>query len=683
MYHQVSLIDPTKFLLSSTPFFSEGAAVPPLGPLRSALISLSLRDTDLGTVLRVLADKSGMNIVTDSAVSGRKVTVELRDVTVEQALDLITTTNGLAYERRGNVYLVSTPERLGVAAPPTSEVIVLQQVNVTAVKDAVEKLLSRQGSVRLIEEANAMVVTDTPAVLTLVKQLVTSLDTPSKALTLNTEVISLQRAKAADVEQAVRGLLSPKGSLRVVEAANALVVTDLADKIAIIKQIATSMDAPKEEPKTTEVFILRNASVEQVRDALKPLLLDERDIQANKDTNTLTVRAPSAVIERLRPLIAQIDAASVREEKRAETIVLKYADPTAVREILMKFGLGTETSIQVYTGEKDYTGERTISGASAGGVGIGTGGGLGGGGGITGGGFGGGGFGGVGGTGVLSFPSNTSSTPRNFLVVLDTPTAIARIRALVATLDQRPRLIVIEAKVLEVNKADVKNLGVAAYGGAPTDGALGAQGQGGQVSGNFDIKGGTGVIGVDTTLVPTTQLGIALNALIQNRQARLLANPKITTVEGQQAIVFIGDQVPIIEVFALNLSQAATAVRFVPVGITLNLKPRLDADGYITMEVDTVVSIVTDTVETATARAPQIGTREASTFVRIKQGEALIIGGLMREEEKNTLSKFPLLGDLPILGSFFRNRTKSKEQTEIVILLTPRVIEEAEEGRAG
>lgn len=689
LYHRVSddefvgsagtLAPPSKTyaLLSAT-------SVPPLGPPRSALLSLHLKDADIGNVLRVLSEKSGLNIVTDSAVTGRKITVDLESVTVEQALDLICAANGLAYQRRGNAVLVSTPERLGAAVTTVSEAVVIQHAKLATVKEVVDKVLSSQGSVRVIEDANVLIVTDSPATVALVKQLVASLDTPTKPIPLTTEVISFQRAKAADVEEAVRGLLSPQGTVRVVAAANALVVTDVAEKVGVIKQIATGMDAPKEEPKAVEVFLLRHLSAEQVRDALKALVPDEKDIQANKETNSLTVRATAPVMERLRTLINQLDSAAMREEKQAEVIPLKYADPRAVREILMKFGLGTDASIQLYTGEAGFNGSRTISGSAVSGVG--------GGGGASAagaegssplGGLGGGGSLGGGTQGVLSFSSNTSTTPRNFLVVLDTPSAIARIRTVAETLDRRPRMLVIEVKVLEVNTTDIKNLGISSVGGPaaqplpPGTAPATPNAQANQTTGNFSIEAGTGTVGFDNTLVDATRIGITLNALLQTRRARLLANPKITTVDGQQAIVFIGDQVPIIEAFALNLAQSASTVRFVPVGITLNLKPRLDTNDYITMEIDSVVSLVTAVIDTGTTRAPQIGTREASTLVRVKQGEALIIGGLLREEEVNNLSKFPLLGDLPFLGGLFRNRAKSKLQTEIVILLTPRVVQEA------
>jgi type II secretion system protein D len=689
LYHRVSLDDFGRLAGTPTPTSQVALAdargsVPPLGPPRRALLSLHLKDADIGNVLRVLSEKSGLNIVTDSAVTGRKITVDLENVTVEQALDLICAANGLAYQRRDNAVLVSTPERLGAAVTTASEAMVLKHADLATVKDVVDKILSSQGSVRVVPDANVLIVTDNPATVALIKQLVASLDAPTKLVPLTTEVISLQRAKAADVEEAVRGLLSPQGTVRLVAAANALVVTDVAEKIGVIKQIATGMDAPQEEPKAVEVFLLRHLSAEQVRDALKALVPDEKDIQANKETNSLTIRATAPVMERLRTLIHQLDSAALREEKHAEVIPLKYADPRAVREILMKFGLGTESSIQLYTGEAGFSGSRTISGSAISGVGGTNGGGAPGAeGGSPLGGVGSSGSVGGGTQGVLSFPSNISTTPRNFLVVLDTPSAIARIRTVAETLDRRPRMLVIEVKVVEVNTTDIKSLGISSVGGPaaqpqpPGTAPATANAQANQTTGNFSIDAGTGTVGFDNTLVDATRIGITLNALLQTRRARLLANPKITTVDGQQAIVFIGDQVPIIETFALNLAQSASTVRFVPVGITLNLKPRLDTNDYITMEVDSVVSLVTAVIDTGTTRAPQIGTREASTLVRVKQGEALIIGGLLREEEINNLSKFPLLGDLPVLGGLFRNRTKSKLQTEIVILLTPKVMQEA------
>jgi type II secretory pathway component GspD/PulD (secretin) len=158
-----------------------------------------------------------------------------------------------------------------------------------------------------------------------------------------------------------------------------------------------------------------------------------------------------------------------------------------------------------------------------------------------------------------------------------------------------------------------------------------------------------------------------LNALITDKKAKLLANPSITVINDQDASIFIGDT---LRFQALAQSAPTTGAVYtvveVPVGIILLVHPRVNDDGHITLRVRPVVSTVGNFVN----GLPQTSAREAETTVRVKDGDTLVIGGLIREEDSRTITKVPLLGDLPLVGKLFRNDLRNKRRSEIMVFLT-------------
>src|SRR5262249_49866092 len=141
-----------------------------------------------------------------------------------------------------------------------------------------------------------------------------------------------------------------------------------------------------------------------------------------------------------------------------------------------------------------------------------------------------------------------------------------------------------------------------------------------------------------------------LNAMITDKKAKLLANPSIMALNDQDASIFIGDT---LRYSVANAGTAGTTIQAfeVPLGLILLLRPRVSEDGNITLRVHPVVS----TGFLASNGLPQTSAREADTTVRIKDGDTIVIGGLIREEDIKQMQKVPLLGDLPVLGYLFRN----------------------------
>ena len=161
-----------------------------------------------------------------------------------------------------------------------------------------------------------------------------------------------------------------------------------------------------------------------------------------------------------------------------------------------------------------------------------------------------------------------------------------------------------------------------------------------------------------------------LNAMIANGRAKILATPHITATPGKEAIIFIGDHIPVVTEKISNSTTTQTT-EYVDAGIKLIYTPQVNDEGDITSKVHVEVSTPTLIPELKNYR---ITTRSVDTYVRMKDGETLTIGGLINSEETETLTKIPFLSNLPILGNLFKNATKNKTKTEVMIFLKPKIL---------
>ena len=164
-----------------------------------------------------------------------------------------------------------------------------------------------------------------------------------------------------------------------------------------------------------------------------------------------------------------------------------------------------------------------------------------------------------------------------------------------------------------------------------------------------------------------------INALVSQGQAEILACPKITTLNGKTAYINIGDSVPIPRESTEQNGRTTVTYDYRDVGIILRYTPQVQADGQITAAVHTEVS--TPQLETQlTPPAYRFSKREADTQVRLHDGQTMVIGGLIGRSETKAVSRLPFLAELPVLGVLFRNQYHEKEDTEVVIFLTARVV---------
>ncbi len=161
-----------------------------------------------------------------------------------------------------------------------------------------------------------------------------------------------------------------------------------------------------------------------------------------------------------------------------------------------------------------------------------------------------------------------------------------------------------------------------------------------------------------------------LSALVSDGKASILARPNILTVNGKEAVINIGGEVPVPTVAVTN-STTTTSIVYREAGIILKYTPRVNQDGYITATVHTEVS---SPYYVADIKAYKFNKRSADTVVRLKDGETMVIGGLIGSEENKSFAKIPFLGDLPILGHFFKSTNQSKSESEVLIFLTANIV---------
>ena len=164
--------------------------------------------------------------------------------------------------------------------------------------------------------------------------------------------------------------------------------------------------------------------------------------------------------------------------------------------------------------------------------------------------------------------------------------------------------------------------------------------------------------------------GAKINALITDGKAKILSRPHISTIQGNEAVMSVGDRIPIPRVDVSN-SITTTSYTYEDAGIILKVTPRINEDGTITATVYTEVS----TPQYVSAMGVyRFNKRSADTIITLQDGEPMVIGGLIGKEEEKSISKIPFLGDLPILGALFKNHHKSNSESELIIFLTAHVI---------
>jgi pilus assembly protein CpaC len=171
-----------------------------------------------------------------------------------------------------------------------------------------------------------------------------------------------------------------------------------------------------------------------------------------------------------------------------------------------------------------------------------------------------------------------------------------------------------------------------------------------------------------------------IKALSEKGLAKVLAEPNLVVRSGERGSFLAGSRVPIQQVLGAGASQTVSIV-YEEVGVKLNFAPQVLEDGTIRLKIDPAeVSNIARFLTFGSIVAPQIDTREVRTSVDLKEGESLVLAGLLNEEMKKNIQKIPILGDIPILGAIFRSSRDEIEKTELAFFITPRLVKPLPKG---
>ncbi len=286
---------------------------------------------------------------------------------------------------------------------------------------------------------------------------------------------------------------------------------------------------------------------------------------------------------------------------------------------------------------------------------------------------------------ILSKRGSAMVDPRtNKLFITDIPSKLEAVRKLIALTDIATRQVLIEARIVEADDKFSRNLGVKlGFGVArPTrEIAIGAQQTGtgasiGTVGGNqvnFPAAplGGFSAGSMALTLfnaAATQFINLELSALESDGQGKIVASPRVVTADQQPAIIEQGEEIPVTTAGSAN-SPATTSYK--KINLKLEVTPQITPDGSVILMVDVTKDSRGDVVPGGLA----VNTKHVKTSVQVENGGTVVLGGIYTQEEREGMTKVPLLGDLPVLGNLFKTKSRVANKTELLIFLTPKVLD--------
>ena len=273
-------------------------------------------------------------------------------------------------------------------------------------------------------------------------------------------------------------------------------------------------------------------------------------------------------------------------------------------------------------------------------------------------------------------PRIVADNTKNAIIVWGNDTEQSAFAQLIQSLDSRPVQVLLEATIAEVSLSDELEFGLRWFF------------ESGNFSGTFS-DASSGAVAPSfpglSLLFQGSSAQLALNALNSVTDVNIVSSPSLTVLDNQEARLQIGDEVPVATQQAVSTTDPnapiVNTISFRDTGIILEVKPRVSSSGEVTLEIEQEVSSVSTTT-TSGIDSPTISTRSIKTSVVVSDGQTIALGGLIEESGNQTNSKVPGAGDLPVVGALFRNRSDTVSRTELLILITPRVIRDGRESRS-
>lgn len=470
-------------------------------------------------------------------------------------------------------------------------------------------------------------------------------------------------------------------------AGSRVLVVAIPEDLMIARELLTERESFLADSRTVSMVInLRNSAAEQIAKALTtlfPNLKATPTVTGDRIGGSVGLSGPKDEVDRAVQTIEEIDTPMIEPtpDITYEIYQIRYGNATVLKDFIENAVAG----VKAHVGPESFTppqpGFRTLSGAT---VGSSTGGGSTGGGtsgsssGVSSGGANAAGSSGSPGGMIQPFQRAKEGDRSKQLVLRGPSILVQAALGMLAKVDVKPIQVQVEVRVVDTSPEKLIESGFD-YSWRPFTAIETPQGTGFTGSlppgGLFDVEG-TGLptkVGIGALSRVPWRIDMILRGLITKKEAKLLASPNITVVDNDDASIFIGDTLRVQLASTGNLGGSNIQVAEFPVGIILLLRPRVNADGNVTLRVHPVVSAITSISDDG---LPQTSTREADTTVIMKDGETIVMGGLIREEMVKTVREVPILANLPLVGELFKSRSTSQKRNDILLFITTRIVKD-------
>lgn len=668
-------------------------------PVSSRSISAIYRDVPIRTALIDVGSRAGVSIVVSGDVTGT-VTATFHNASLDQALIALLTPSGFRYEREGSVVIVLGARRatLPLASPlPAPAVITLAHVSANEVASIVSPFFPK-ARISVDRGTSALIVTGTVDDVQGVRTLVQAIDVPNPTAPA-TEAIQLHAADPSSVATAIREafprdatapgpnrtlvvkatpqdlaeiktliaaidspIASPNPSpqtpvaVKIVQAqpktvalavahaftdvrtavsGSTVVLNGPPDDVASAKTLIATIDVPAPDARYTQVYRLKNVDAQSVADLISKSFRDAQ-ITVDKDLNALSVTALTNEQQRISDAITQLDTApsgSLQASGGGPPIAVPgavNAENSTMQIITLKAAVPNANQGPSTSASDIATAVTTFLGPTAPDL-------------------------------HITVPANS-----NQLMITGNPYTIRLAKQLIDQLDVAPPQVVLDTEILEVDETVAKNFGLTFN--TPALSTTYSEITPTPPPGQFNPPP---LLGFQPVTRTPLSAQFTLNFLIQNGDARVLADPRITTISGRTASIRAGDTSYILTQTGGGAgSVATTQLQPFQTGVTLDITPVVNAGNSISVTLHPSVSSLAGTA----FNLPEIATRDTQTTVTLLDNQTLVIGGLIQDTYSKTDTKTPILGDIPLVGRLFHNVNITHNKNELIIVVTPHIV---------
>jgi general secretion pathway protein D len=494
-----------------------------------------------------------------------------------------------------------------------------------------------------------------------------------------TEIFRVRNIDPAAAVETLRPLVSRDGSITASQ--RSIVVSDFADNVARVRQVLARIDV---DGGVTRVVGLDNAGAREIAQALAALAPDGVSVVPVDSSNAIALRGDAASIARLIEVVQELDrrAASGSEIR---VVYLEHADAAQLLPVLQQL-LGQAATLPAAAGAGEAV--SAVAAPAAGAVPI-----------------------------AARNAVVTRFEGANAIVIAAPPDVQRMLGEVVRQLDVRREQVLVEAIIVEISDTAAQQLGVQLFLAglrgsnipfavtnysniAPNmnlvAGAIAAdrlRRDGDDASNDLaddlrdaaigSLAGATGGLGGFAVRSGNEIFGAIVTAVRSDNQSNILSTPSIMTLDNQEARILVGQEIPITtgEALSQNFDNAFRTVQRQNVGITLEVRPQINAGGAIKLDLRQEVSSIAGPVSSS-FQDLILNKREIETTITVDDGEIVGIGGLLDDNERRTLEKIPLLGDIPVLGNLFRSRGRARGRTNLMVFIRPTIMRSAADARA-